>query len=32
MYLVNKEYTTALTKYLKIHREIPNDEMTIKKI
>jgi len=30
--LQNKEYTSALVKYLKILKEIPNDENTIKKL
>ena len=30
--LKNKEYTTALIKYLQIHKKLPNDKSTIKKI
>ena len=30
--LENGEYTSALVKYLKIHKEIPNDKDTIKKL
>ena len=30
--LKNKEYTSALVKYLQIHKEIPNDQATIQKL
>ena len=32
IHLQNKEYTIALTKYLQVHKNIPNDESIIKKI
>ncbi len=32
MNIQNQEYTTALTKYLKVHKEVPDDKETIKKL